>query len=37
METRNQVGDSNGKIEIYTDVMIFKWDFLKSQKTMYDC
>lgn len=35
MDTCSQVGDSKGTIEIYTEVMIFRWDFFKNYKKAY--
>lgn len=32
MDNCCQIGDSKEKIEIYVEVMIFKWGFFKSQK-----
>ena len=36
MDTCCQIEDSIGKIEIYAEVVIFKWDFLNHKK-VYDC
>jgi len=32
MSICSQIGDSKGTIEIYTEIMIFKWDFFKNHK-----